>query len=320
MTAAVSGSGTLQHLIAGGIGGTVAAAATSPLEVVKTRLQSSVIAFQPTATPVLVTNCNAGALQASTVAMRPGNTFQCMRHIFQTEGPRSLFKGLTPTLMGVAPARAIYFAAYSKAKQKFNSVLKADSPLVHLCSAACAGVTQATITNPIWMVRTRLQLDAARMEKFKFSAVQCVKDIYTTEGVRGFYRGLSASYAGVSETALYFIIYEHLKSEMRKSSYSDISQHSFQVKDLFMFMGAAACSKLTATALAYPHEVIRTRLRQNEGVHRRYHTFFQSLLRVWQEEGVRGLYGGLGTHLIRVIPNSAIMFATYEMIVRLWSP
>lgn len=62
-----------------------------------------------------------------------------MRHILETEGPRSLFKGLTPTLMGVAPARAIYFATYSKAKQKLNTMLRPDSWQVHLCSAACAG-------------------------------------------------------------------------------------------------------------------------------------------------------------------------------------
>jgi solute carrier family 25 protein 33/36 len=157
-----SQGGVSSHLVAGGIGGTVAAIVTCPLEVVKTRLQSSVIAFQPVSTPALVTN--AGVLQASTtsVSMRPGNTFKCMRHIFQTEGPRSLFKGLSPTLVGVAPARAIYFAAYSQAKQGFNNILRSDSPQVHLCSATCAGVTQATITNPIWMVRTRLQLDCAK--------------------------------------------------------------------------------------------------------------------------------------------------------------
>ena len=39
----------------------------------------------------------------------------------------------------------------------------------------------------------------------------CVKDLYADNGIRGFYRGLSASYAGVCETAFYFVMYEHLK-------------------------------------------------------------------------------------------------------------
>jgi len=39
-----------------------------------------------------------------------------------------------------------------------------------------------------------------------------------------------------------------------------------------------------------------------------------------REEGVRGLYSGLGAHLVRVVPNSAIMFLVYEAVVNssLW--
>jgi solute carrier family 25 protein 33/36 len=58
--------------------------------------------------------------------------------------------------------------------------------------------------------------------------------------------------------------------------------------------------------------VARTRLRQ-EG--NKYTGFFQTLQLVAQEEGVRGLYKGMGTHLIRQIPNSMIVMITYELIV-----
>ena len=34
-----------------------------------------------------------------------------------------------------------------------------------------------------------------------------------------------------------------------------------------------------------------------------------------REEGLRGLYCGLGAHLVRVVPNSAIMFLVYEAVV-----
>lgn len=61
-------------------------------------------------------------------------------------------------------------------------------------------------------------------------------------------------------------------------------------------------------------EVARTRLRQ-EG--NKYRKFFQTLILVWQEEGKRGLYRGLGTQLVRQIPNTAIMMATYELVVYL---
>ena len=49
----------------------------------------------------------------------------------------------------------------------------------------------------------------------------------------------------------------------------------------------------------------------------RYHSFFQTLFKVWRDEGMRGIYGGMSAHLIRVVPNTAIVFLTYEAVVQL---
>ena len=35
---------------------------------------------------------------------------------------------------------------------------------------------------------------------------------------------------------------------------------------------------------------------------------------VAKEEGWKGLYGGMGMHLMKVVPNTAIMFLTYEVV------
>lgn len=59
-------------------------------------------------------------------------------------------------------------------------------------------------------------------------------------------------------------------------------------------------------------EVARTRLRE-EGS--KYKRFWQTLSLVYQEEGHKGLYRGLSIQLIRQIPNTAIMMATYEAVV-----
>lgn len=63
-------------------------------------------------------------------------------------------------------------------------------------------------------------------------------------------------------------------------------------------------------------EVARTRLRE-EGS--KYRTFWQTLSTVFHEEGYRGLYRGLATQLVRQIPNTAIMMATYEAVVYILS-
>lgn len=83
-------------------------------------------------------------------------------------------------------------------------------------------------------------------------------------------------------------------------------------RDFVEFMLAGATSKTIASCIAYPHEVARTRLRE-EG--NKYHRFWQTLFLVWKEEGKAGLYRGLATQLVRQIPNTAIMMATYEAVV-----
>ncbi|MBZ3883373.1 Solute carrier family 25 member 36 [Sciurus carolinensis] len=64
----------------------------------------------------------------------PGPLY-CLKVILEKEGSRSLFRGLGPNLVGVTPSRAIYFAAYSNAKEKLNGTFDPDSTQVHMISA-----------------------------------------------------------------------------------------------------------------------------------------------------------------------------------------
>lgn len=87
------------------------------------------------------------------------------------------------------------------------------------------------------------------------NALQCALHVYRTEGLRGFYRGITASYAGVSETIIHFVIYEALKQELRNSQHSHSPALTLPPTnhDFFGLMGAAAVSKTCATCIAYPH-------------------------------------------------------------------
>ena len=38
-----------------------------------------------------------------------------------------------------------------------------------------------------------------------------MRKVWRAEGTKGFYRGLTASYAGIVETVIYFVIYEQFK-------------------------------------------------------------------------------------------------------------
>lgn len=147
------------------------------------------------------------------------------------------------------------------------------------------------------------------------NALQCARYVYQTEGVRGFYRGLTASYAGISETIICFAIYESLKKHLKEVQLPPSSNGTERTSTSFFgLMIAAAVSKGCASCIAYPHEVIRTRLRE-EGT--KYKAFMQTARLVAREEGYLAFYRGLFAQLIRQIPNTAIVLSTYELIVYL---
>jgi len=237
----------------------------------------------------------------------------CLCHIVEHEGPRGLFRGLVPNLVGVAPSRAIYFWSYSTAKKTVNQNLprqNRDTPFVHVLSAASAGFVSSCATNPIWLIKTRLQLDRSQS-----SLSSVIRRIHAEGGIRGFWKGLTASWWGISETMIHFVIYEYLKKCLARRHERDRGLRKSEERtaiDFIGFMMCGATSKTCATCVAYPHEVARTRMREAGG---KYRSFWQTLRLVHKEEGRVGLYRGLGTQLVRQIPNTAIMMATYELTV-----
>lgn len=85
------------------------------------------------------------------------------------------------------------------------------------------------------------------------NALQCARYVYRTEGIRGFYRGLTASYAGISETVICFLIYETLKKKLAESQLTSRSGDQKGAGDFLSLMLAAAFSKGCASCVAYPH-------------------------------------------------------------------
>jgi len=138
-----------------------------------------------------------------------------------------------------------------------------------------------------------------------------IKQIVREEGVRGFYKGLSASYLGVTEGTIQWALYERLKR------LSADTQGRGGVAEWFGLLGSAGTAKCVASLITYPHEVLRTRLRQPRvnGV-LKYTGLLQTLRSVIAEEGARSLYGGLSAHLMRVVPNAAVMYSIYEGVLR----
>ncbi|KAK3905537.1 hypothetical protein C8A05DRAFT_30654 [Staphylotrichum tortipilum] len=318
------------HMVAGGIGGMTAATLTAPLDVLKTRLQSDFYQAQVAASRASLA---APMNPLRTAAFHFNETVSILGTVYRLEGPRALFKGLGPNLVGVIPARSINFYTYGNGKRLISDYLNngRDSAWVHLSAAALAGVTTSTATNPIWLVKTRLQLDknialasgGAAKRRYK-NSLDCIRQVLRDEGIRGLYKGMSASYLGVVESTMHWMLYEQLKRSLahreerialsgRPKGWWD------HTVDWTGKVGAAGFSKLIAAVLTYPHEVARTRLRQAPMADGRpkYIGLVQCFKLVFKEEGMLGLYGGMTPHLLRTVPSAAIMFGMYEGILRL---
>ncbi|CAI2326446.1 unnamed protein product [Caenorhabditis sp. 36 PRJEB53466] len=265
-------------------------------------------ASNPTASS-LVQYCvrNVSTNTASETPPRRGTiVFRYIRQVVKTEGIGALYKGLVPNLIGVAPSKAVYFYTYSSSKRFWNEsdIFLPNSAIVHMVSAGSAGFVAASAVNPIWLVKTRLQLYQGRIGIW-----QMIKRVYSREGFKGFYKGVTASYAGVSETMIQFCIYEYFRGVLL----SDTDEMDKRKMDFLNFMVAGGSAKFIACVVAYPHEVVRTRLREeSEGTR----GFFRTLHQLYKE-GYRAMYRGLSVQLMRTVPNTAITMGTYEFVISL---
>lgn len=319
-----------------------AAALTSPLDVLKTRLQSDFYQVQ-----LQELHAQNVVTQRSTLLSIPRaayihlkETGQILGSIYHHEGFRALFKGLGANLIGVVPARSINFYVYGNGKRILNDYFNPEGKenvwTVHLAAAAMAGIATGTATNPIWLVKTRLQLDKNRASTDPTRSRQyrnswdCIKQTVRHEGFRGLYRGLTASYLGVTESTMQWVLYERMKLGLARREAKRLATPGYQrtfwddAEEWGGKFSAAAGAKLFAAVVTYPHEVVRTRLRQAPTVVTdtgkvtvKYTGLVQCFKLVAKEEGMAGLYGGMTPHLLRAVPSAAIMFGTYEVILRL---
>lgn len=297
----------LINFFAGGAAGMVSSTITTPLEVVKTQLQSS------------------------TVTVR--SPLKVGQMVLAKEGVAGLFKGIKPMLFGIIPTRAIYFWSYSTSKSKIKEWQGGkENALTHLCSAMTAGITSNTIMNPVWMLKTRFQImaDTSKGQQEFKNYMDLIKAVYKEEGLGGFWKGLSASYVGCFEGAIQWIVYEKIKAVSKESRTAALQASTatstkrgsktvvVEEEDKPLAPGTiflqAAFAKAIAIVATYPHEVVRTRLREQatSGTFK-YTGFMQTLKMIAKEEGRKGLYGGMDIHLFRSVPNAAIMFLSYEL-------
>lgn len=288
-----------EHLVAGVSGGVASTLILHPLDLLKIRF----------------------AVSDGAASAKPHYTglTQAVGQIFRHEGIKGLYRGVTPNVWGAGSAWGFYFLFYNTIKsylQGGNSKVHLG-PGLHMVAAAEAGVLTLVMTNPIWVVKTRLCLQytegagagagAAASATHYNGMMDALIKTYKYEGVRGLYKGFVPGVFGVSHGALQFMAYEEMKAKYNRYRNLPIDAKLTMVE----YLAFASLSKLFAAVTTYPYQVLRARMQDQ---HAHYDNLRHCIRETWRYEGLQGFYRGLSPYLLHVMPNICLVFLIYETV------
>jgi solute carrier family 25 folate transporter 32 len=207
-------------LIAGFSGGVISTSLLLPLDVIKVRLQ---------------VNEDAGdnGRRAGGGVKRRLGAMRLLRGIIKHEGLTGLYSGWTPAVIGSAVSWGGYFYLYENFKQqlvtyKLQSSATPVTPealrSTHLSSidnfilACTSGACMVALTNPIWLIKTRMQLQMRKASQLHTEVkapyknmVDAAVTIVREEGAFALYKGGGAAMLLTSHGGVQFVVYEFLK-------------------------------------------------------------------------------------------------------------
>jgi solute carrier family 25 folate transporter 32 len=152
---------------------------------------------------------------------------------------------------------------------------------INFWSSIVAGASSTIVTNPIWVIKTRLMSQSSsgynrQMSVFPRSGntptsrptisspwhynstIDAARKMYSSEGILSFYSGLTPALLGLTHVAVQFPAYEYLRKRFTGQGMGQVGDN----EDIHWLgvLSASIISKILASSATYPHEVIRTRL------------------------------------------------------------
>ncbi|KAF1977017.1 mitochondrial carrier [Bimuria novae-zelandiae CBS 107.79] len=280
------------------------------------------------------------------------STWDGLRKISQNEGPRTLWRGLSPTLVMTIPANVIYFAGYDWMRTAQASPFRkfVRDEYIPLVAGASARILSAIAVSPIEMFRTRMQAashTASAAGHFR-ETLDGLHGMVADNGVRSLWRGLTLTlWRDVPFSAIYWWGYEYGRNVItdvrgRTQARSDGSEfsmgrgeerirrrsrsrsqenHTETLVDSFL---AGAGSGAVAAFVTTPFDVGKTRqqilqhTKEEIGsaartVRPEEKSMPRFLWHIFQEQGVSGLFKGWTARCLKVAPACAIMISSYEV-------
>ncbi|KAJ1926253.1 mitochondrial aspartate-glutamate transporter agc1 [Tieghemiomyces parasiticus] len=276
----------------GAVAGAVGATVVYPIDLVKTRMQ------------------NQRSAVVGEVLYR--NSLDCFRKVIRNEGLMGLYRGLAPQLVGVAPEKAIKLTMNDLVRTYTTDPKTGAIPFWAEIMAGCvAGGSQVVFTNPLEIVKIRLQVQGEMLKTVDAVPRQSAVSIVRQLGLVGLYRGAGACLLrDIPFSAIYFPVYAHLKK--------DVFLETPGVKlGIWQLLVAGAVAGMPAAYLTTPADVIKTRLqveaRKGQTV---YTGIMDATRKIYAEEGFRAFFKGGLARVFRSSPQFGTTLMVYELLQR----
>ncbi|PHU18190.1 Peroxisomal nicotinamide adenine dinucleotide carrier [Capsicum chinense] len=274
------------------------------------------------------------------------STIEQMSQVVKQEGWDGLYGGLAPSLVGTAASQGVYYYFYQilRNRAETNALARKKNGIgdgsvgmfSSLLVAALSGCVNVLLTNPIWVVVTRMQTHTKKdkddhtesvasqdeisvvVEPPPYGTSHTIQEVYGEAGISGFWNGIFPTLFMVSNPAIQFMLYETLLKKMRKRRASS-NKGANDVTALEIFL-LGAVAKLGATVVTYPLLVVKSRLqaKQKVGADKRhqYKGTLDAMMKIIRYEGFHGFYNGMGTKIVQSVLAAAILFMIKEELVR----
>uniref|UniRef100_A0A8D1RII8 Solute carrier family 25 member 13 n=1 Tax=Sus scrofa TaxID=9823 RepID=A0A8D1RII8_PIG len=220
-------------------------------------------------------------------------------------GLGSVAGGLLPQLLGVAPEKAIKLTVNDFVRDKFMRKDGSVPLAAEILAGGCAGGSQVIFTNPLEIVKIRLQVAGEITTGPRVSALSVLRDL----GFFGIYKGAKACFLrDIPFSAIYFPCYAHVKASLASED-GQISPGSLLL--------AGAIAGMPAASLVTPADVIKTRLQvAARAGQTTYSGVIDCFWKILREEGPKALWKGAGARVFRSSPQFGVTLLTYELLQR----
>lgn len=172
-------------------------------------------------------------------------------------------------------------------------------------SGSLAGVMQVFSGQPFDLLKVKMQTQVGSA-----GIVEIAKDIFSSDGIKGFYKGTLSPLIGISFcVSIQFGANEFMKNVMQNyKKTNDLTPLNLATSGGF----AGFCSAFIAS----PVELLRIKLQAQDSASTKFTGSIQCLRYLFNTHGLKGVYQGLSITIIREIPAYFFYFGVYESLMK----